>query len=294
MQVQVIANCQARPISTLLSKKATDIKTQDPIILHLSKPEERDAHLAQIEKADVVFAQLTSDAFQPQHLSSKELKERFGDKVVIWPNIFYVGQQPYLRYFTHPQLGRLMGPLEALHDIRLYKSWKDTGYVNGDVLGDYDAGFLTGVRATSLAELVGKEAKCDVIISDFITQHEDDAKLFLTFNHPSNLVLSQMADRLLDHIGQSDVSCQDDTPHELLGRYLVPSVWGGSEAKYQGEKFMIDEYQNVQRVPGPAHSYSRSELCAAFQKIYDANEIYQTMEQVRMTPAMRQDTIHLL
>lgn len=38
MQVQVVANCQARPISTLFSEKAKGIETQDPIILHLSKP----------------------------------------------------------------------------------------------------------------------------------------------------------------------------------------------------------------------------------------------------------------
>lgn len=284
MQVQVIANCQARPISTLLSKKAKGIETQDPIILHLSKPEDRDAHLAQIEKADVVFAQLTSDAFQPQHLSSKELKKSFGEKVIIWPNIFYAGQQPYLRYFTHPQLGRLMGPLEALHDIRLYKSWTESGSVNPDVLDDYDADFLSAVRATSLAELTEKEEKCDVMISDFIAEYEDKAKLFLTFNHPSNLVLSKMAERLLEHFGHSDLVAHDENSGELLGRYLVPSVWGNSETGYQGDGFTIDVEQNVQRVAGPAHSYSRTELCAAFQKVYDLNEIYRTLEKVRMTP----------
>jgi|GEM_PF-2283370 len=68
MRIQVIANCQARPISMLLPHIAQDTETLEPIILHLAKAEEQEAHLAQIDTADVIFAPLTVDQFQPAHL----------------------------------------------------------------------------------------------------------------------------------------------------------------------------------------------------------------------------------
>jgi hypothetical protein len=56
MRIQVIANCQARPVSMILPHLAPDLEPLDPIIVHLSKPENEAAHLAQCERADVIFA----------------------------------------------------------------------------------------------------------------------------------------------------------------------------------------------------------------------------------------------
>ena len=139
----------------LLPHIAPDTETLEPIILHLAKAEEQDPHLAQIETADVIFAQFAVDEFQPAHLSSSSLKQRYRDKVVIWPNIFYMGQQPYLRYFTKPGVGRLMGPMEALHDIRLYHSWKTTGQVKPEAPDINDPDFVTAIRAASLRGVRG-------------------------------------------------------------------------------------------------------------------------------------------
>lgn len=293
MRIQVIANCQARPVSMILPDLVPDIEPLDPVIVHLAKPDEEAAHMAQFEQADIIFAQLTQDQFQPAHLATKHLKAHFGDKVVVWPNIFYMGQQPYLRYFTHPRLGRLMGPLEALHDIRLYKSWKTTGRVDPDVLEHWDPDFVAAARAASLGELQAKEAACDVTISDFLTTHEDSARLFYTFNHPSKFVLSEIMPRLLAATGTAATgSVAPDMP-EPLDRFQVPSVWSAPDALFQGDAFYVDADGAVQRPPGPPQSYTREALCDAFQSAYDANDIYRSFDGVRLTPNFAQDRMLL-
>ena len=41
MQIQVIANCQARPVSAQIGRVAPDIRILEPIILHLAKAEQK-------------------------------------------------------------------------------------------------------------------------------------------------------------------------------------------------------------------------------------------------------------
>lgn len=293
MHIQVIANCQARPVSMTLPHLAPDFEPLEPIIVHLAKPDDEDAHMSQCEQADVIFAQLTQDTFQPAHLATKNLKARFGDKVFVWPNIFYMGQQPYLRYFTHPQHGRLIGPLEALHDIRLFRSWRATGRIDPTVLDETNADFVATARSASLKELQTKEALCDVAISDFLTTHEESTQLFYTFNHPSQFVLSEMIRRLLNASGQHRTDMKVPTLSEPLNRYQVPSVWSAPDAVFQGDAFEHDTHGTVQRLPGPPLTYTRAALCNAFQTVYDANSIYQSFEEVRITPNFASDLVFL-
>ena len=290
MRIQVIANCQARPITGLMTRLRPDCKTLEPIILHVAKPEEREAHLAQIATADVIFAQLTQDEFRPAHLSTPALREQFGKKIVVWPNIFFMGQQPYLRYFTHNKLGRMMGPLEALHDLRLYQSWKSTGRVDPSALEKSDPDFVAFARNTSLKELQRKEAKCDVVISDFFMSQVEKEPLFYTFNHPKLTVLGEMARRILAHIGETTTPFLDkEGSLEPLSRYQVPSSWTLDGAEYQGDQFFIDADLGAQRLPGKPQRYSLEALCGAYQQVYDAQEAYQTFEGIRLTPSFSID-----
>jgi hypothetical protein len=293
MKIQVIANCQARPVSTLVPLMAPGAETLEPIVVHLAKAEEESAHLAQIAQADVIFTQLLQDQFKPAHLATRNLKERFGDKVVVWPNIFYMGQQPYLRYFTHPQHGRLMGPLDALHDIRLYRSWKETGRVDPTALDYSDPDFIAAARTASLRELQAKEALCDVRISDFLTAYEDSERLFFTFNHPSQFVLLEMVQRLLGAVTETDPRMSGPPEPEPLDRFQVPSVWNTADAVFQGNKFEIDNENKVLSIGGPPQPYSRDALCAAYQQTNDANDIYRTFEDIRLTPNFPSDAAFL-
>jgi len=283
MRIQVIANCQARPISSLIKLLLPSALVLEPIILHLSKAFETARQLEQIGQADVILTQLTSDSFQPAHLSTPAVKETFGDRVIVWPNIFYSGQQPYLRYFTHPNLGRLMGPMEALHDIRLHESWQKTGQVNETALQASDPEFVQSVRSQSLASLSARESLCDVMISDYIEECQDSQKLFFTFNHPSRQLLVEMLRRILAHLGQRSNVVIAEGP-EFLDRYQVPSVWDTHESVFQGDSYHLTSTGIAKRHPGPPVRYDLHAICRAYSEIYESHEIFRTMDGVRLTP----------
>ena len=167
MKILVIGNCQARPLGSLLAH-STDHEVLEPIILHLSKADEEEAHMARIAQADLVLAQATAPVFQPAHLRSDVLREGLPGQVIVWPNVFFAGQHPYLRYLTHTRIGRVLGPMEATHDIRVVNAWFQDRHgmsFNAAVSApDYEQ----QVYDTSLRDLRGREANCDVTISDLI------------------------------------------------------------------------------------------------------------------------------
>lgn len=261
-----------------------DADLQEPIILHLSKANEAEAHAAQLEKADLIFAQLTVDTFQPNHLATARLRQTYGDKVIVWPNIFYSGQQPYLRYFTHETGGRMIGPLDAMHDIRLHQSWMDTGQVQQTAMFDRDTEYESKVRAKSFASLQEREKECDAVISDLIRDHEQGERLFFTFNHPSRFILHRMAMRLLDYAGLSYDRDTDAPAREPLSRFQVPSNWGDTDTILQGNGFQINDAGLAVTLPGAPVNYSAEKLCDAFQTVYDANPAFSAVDQIRQTP----------
>lgn len=285
MRVQVIANCQARPITGELAALLPEAQMQDPIILHLSKPDQEEAHRAQLDQADIIFAQKTADVFQPAHLASHRLRQDYDDKTVVWPNIFYSGQQPYLRYFTHPTHGRLLGPLEALHDLRLHRSWQDSGRVDPDAMFAREDAFEIDVRRTSLASLREKEAECDVTISDVIEAREGDQRLFFTFNHPSRALLREMALRLIAHSGLDHDASTPSPQNEPLNRYQVPSSWSSRDMAFQGDGYEVTPLGLAKGIPGKPVVYTAQTLCEAFQSVYDSHGIFGSMDNVRLTPA---------
>ena len=101
MKAVVVANCQARPISWLLPQMHPALQMLEPVVVHLAQDSDAAEHAVRFDQSDVIFAQRTSPNFKPQHLTTDKLRSVYGDKVITWPNIFYLGQQPYLRYLTH-------------------------------------------------------------------------------------------------------------------------------------------------------------------------------------------------
>ncbi len=222
MKVLVIGNCQARPLGNLIAKY-TNHDVTEPIILHLSKDAEAQEHQDRIAQADLVLAQATAPGFRPGHLRSDLLKQTGSGsgagtgsgRVVVWPNVFFAGQHPYLRYLTHSQFGRVLGPMEATHDIRLLDVWFQSrkGVTFNPALSE--AGCEQRVYDTSLRELRAREQNCDVIISDLVETHFETQRLFFTFNHPSLWLLTRLAERILATVGETQVIDSSDMKEPL-------------------------------------------------------------------------------
>lgn len=259
-------------------------KILDPVILHLAKEDQEQEHRNRLAEADIVLAQLTSDQYHIPYLRSNVIKHQLGDRSIIWPNIFYAGQQPYLRYFSSACGGRLLGPLEAMHDLRIYARWRASRGLTGPFPEDFvNQEFERSVQQTSTEDLRKKEAGCDVEISDIISSERSSDRQFFTFNHPARVILEVLSNRILSKLGENGpVEWNDGS--EPLARYLVPSSWQAETApEYKGNPCLINEDGSVSIEPTPT-IYTSSELEEAFFEIYDSSSIFLKPSLIRRTP----------
>lgn len=279
MKIIVIGNCQARPLGELISRY-TQHDVLDPIILHLSKDADQEEHMERIAQADLVLAQATAPVFQPAHLRSDIIKQSSAHQVVIWPNVFFVGQHPYLRYLTHVQLGRILGPMDATHDIRLVNDWFESrqGILFNDRLNKAD--YEQTVYDTSLRELRGREENCDLIISDLIEANFETQRLFFTFNHPSLWLLTRLAERILEAVGEGQVIDATEMG-EPLGRFR-PSWCFSTDTSLHGVS--VDFDTDGKLILGAPRKYNEAEFKEATFACYDALAEQMDVSALRITP----------
>ena len=209
-------------------------------------------------------------------IAELKMETGFPGRVVVWPNIFYAGQQPFLRYFTRPGAGRMLGPFEAMHDLRLYRSWLRTGRVDPGAVLQADADLVTRTAAGSRSALTERDALADVAVADLIADDPRAEPQFFTFNHPRRALMADVARRLLRKAGL-DAARPPPARPEPLGRYRVPG---------------IDTAEGMQGDPVPAQGtrqprpYGLADLAAAFQAVYDADPVYREPGAIRLTPAI--------
>ena len=218
MKCVVVGNCQARALSILVSKLNADVTALGVVVVHLANESERQGHLDLFDDADLILSQKTSDSYPVQHVTSGFIRERYPEKTLVWPNSFYIGQTPYLRYVSHVDDGRVLSPLDAYHDLRIFKNWYEDR-VGPWPHSEIDVGEL---RRLSLDSLSQREQGCDVTISDFIREFENSNRLFWTFNHPTNMLLVELSKRVLMRLSKPYKASQIDGP-EYLARIVPPT-----------------------------------------------------------------------
>jgi len=281
-KIVVIGNCQARPVCQILGAR-TGAQMLEPIILHLAREEDESRNCAAIESADLILAQLTSSDFRPVHLASQHLAENYAAKTFIWPNIFYCGQQPFLRYITSHERGRILGPLESYHDLRLLRRWALARGV--DAIGDFDEASVVDLNhRVSLDQLRQRETSCNVGVADLIEKYHDQRRLFFTFNHPVMWLMEQMCEQF-----SAAVNLRYDaaTPfkNEPLARIVGPSIWQewpGEALPFRGQ--VVSYAPNGRVVVEGVRLYTESELEAEFFRTYDHIAPGLNWRKMRYTP----------
>lgn len=280
MKLLVVGNCQSRPLAKMM-QVLIGAEYDEPIVLHRATAAEADAHTARLEAADLVLAQMTSDAFEPAHLRSDLLADRYPGKVAVWPNLFYAGQQPFLRYMTHPDCGRLNSPLDVYHDGRIFYEWR---VARGMADGSADLEDIARrVRETSLAVLQKREAECTVGVSDAIAEEEGNRRLFYTFNHPANWLLELLARRLCDHLGLR-AAPGPAARREFLDIVLPPSVAVNGAGPQPISGFETELRPGGQVASGTRTEFTPESLRAAAFRCYDHIATAVDLTRVRRTP----------
>ncbi|MAU94932.1 WcbI family polysaccharide biosynthesis putative acetyltransferase [Marinibacterium profundimaris] len=301
MKLLVIGNCQARPLSRILCSGGS-FEALAPIILHLSKDDQKAEHEAAMDEADVILTQLTAENFQVAHLVAARVRDRHPGKVLIWPNLFHAGQHPFLRYLTHPRYGRILGPLDAYHDLRLIAEWRAARGLGPAPAGDL-AALAAEVHAEASATLSAREAACDVGVSDLIAAHHAERLLFYTFNHPVRWLLDQLAgriaDRLADRLGQPVPLKPLPPAFEPLNQFTPPlaDVLGeldqAPQPPYRGIEVELAPGHAIR--PGARTTYTPEALRARYFDCYDhlGPLMTEAVADLRTTPAAGFDHVFL-
>jgi len=200
MNILIIGNCQARPVSSFISALCPDATMLPEIIVHLESNDNAEKNGECMANADVIFAQLVQDNYPVSHLATSNLKNQFPNKVVVWPNAFYVGQSPNIVCLSKPGLPRVKGPLDVYHVTDILCAWQEALSENACIEKIMNQSVSVGTVANacnlSLDELKQRELSCDIRISDYIEKNWLSKKLFHVFNHPTNQLLIELSTRL--------------------------------------------------------------------------------------------------
>jgi hypothetical protein len=281
MRVTIIGNCQARPVADYIRSIDTEVTIQDIIITHLAKEDD----LGRLEQAaaqsDFIFAQFVQSNYPTKFLRSNVLREQYGDRAVIWPNIFFKGQTPDLCYATAASGARIVGPLSDYHSRPIIDAWR--AGLSADQAeelltnGQPNLEWLTGLPASSLNELKRREQYCNVGVTEKIAELWRIRRYFFTFNHPVSDLMMGVASDLLALVGQRSIRlAKGSCSSEPLGQFQPPS-WPPIVAEL-GLKFptctssrgvSVDLSSGSVQIRPSTTLYSPRELISAFFACYE-------------------------
>ena len=277
-KLAIIGNCQARPLAKILTA-CTEATVSDIFIIHLEKTDKSDQFWEALDASDYVLTQLTNDNYPCPHVRSSKIKRRYSEKVFVWPNLFHSGQQPLLRYITNINNGRILGPLDAYHNINTFNQWRQNRRLEGlVVLPEFKV-----IEDCSTASLKSRELFCDVKMSDFITRHLTHQKLFFTFNHPTMFLLTELAKRCAKLL-KLEFNQSFLPTGEPLGSISPPSPFTDHDKQeYLGREIIFSNEGNI--LMGNPKTYNQEELLKKYFISYD-QQINQLSDftNLRFTP----------
>ena len=303
MKIIVQGNCQSRPVTAFLDGACVNAELMQPVVTQLQAESNCEKNYEAFNEADYIFAQWVSDDYHVPHLSTSRLQSEFGNKVITWPNAFFIGQNPDMVAIATQSKPRLLGPLDTYHSRSIFKSWLN-GVSKTDcvkLLCDQDArtGDLLEKIDISLEELKKREGLLDISISDYIEENWLDEKLFHVFNHPTNRLLIELVNRMCNCIDSLETnSILPELWPEYLNRIIAPGVPAITKAlrftfdtSTTSKGFSLSMGKNNQLELGSVSVLSIERLVDGFYLAYD-NQLSKT-DEYSFTPGYLQENYHL-
>jgi hypothetical protein len=202
-RVVVIGNCQAQMIESLIETAGLDVTVERfPPVFEMTE-DHRITVTESFNRADVIYLQRVSKDYTLSWLRFDQVKALFPNKVLVWPNIYFSGYTPDVRYIYREHCGKLQGPLDDYHFGRIMTSYVE-GVSKEQALSDFlNMTYAEDQNAfeNSMSNLIDREVDVDVTISDYLQAEVKRQRCFYTPNHPHNSVLVEMTRRLVELTG---------------------------------------------------------------------------------------------
>jgi hypothetical protein len=227
----VVGNCQALGLQTMLGANAAFAErfafVSFPAVHEIPDEDVPRLHAA-VAEASVVLLQRIDDGYRDGiGLGTETLAGIASDAatVIRWPSVFWAGYTPDLFYLRDAG-GRPVtdGPFDY-HDRAILRAFVDGRDVAQTcaLLADPDRPTDAAAHAArATAELETRGAGSDVDVTMFIQARFQEELLFFSMNHPSNRLLSFLADQATDLLGLPGTSDLRKIPNQMLDSTFYP------------------------------------------------------------------------
>ncbi|WP_342362797.1 WcbI family polysaccharide biosynthesis putative acetyltransferase [Terrarubrum flagellatum] len=280
MKICILGNCQAQHLEMMLGVANQDVQIDRLPPVFMMQDSDKDGVYEKLNGADAIFAQRISREYNLDWVSSAEVRREFGDKVTVWPNIYFDGYFPGVQYVYLAKWGKLLSPLGEYH----FEQVRSAHAAGKSVEEAIDAFAGDGLFETSpdpfggsLDQLRARESDVDAPISDAIAESLAESRQFYTPNHPVNGLLTVMLERLAT---KADIRIDSQraaaAPYRLDECYIAtsPAIVSRFELPfdhttiYRGRDIVSVEPHAV--TLGGARDYDSKSLVEAFYRLYDA------------------------
>lgn len=273
-----LGNCQGPALSSLAAHLGVDAE----ILFLRPNFDMDDRHYDEVigvfRQSDYIFHQRVDANYKIEFVRGDWIKASFAEKAISWPNIYFDGYFPGVRYVYRDDGSKVDGPVGDYHFPEIIYGWKNARPAeevvafleNGVALGAFES--VAHPVENSLAQLRRRERGLDCGISDFIQERFRADRLFYSMNHPVDGVLFVMLNRLLEKAGLKQVKETNlDAYPYTLDQVILP--YSGSfknlyRPSWQSEKhvktFAVE--QNGSRF---ATDLSWIEIVEKFYDLYD-------------------------
>jgi len=238
MRCLCIGICQTDAVATILKQIPEFTKIYDDILVYtvfaISIDEMKNILETVVPTCDLIISQPVSENYRDTDLfSSSKLRSslKSNAKHLIFSNCYFTGYDPCPFQLTNknheiihidnisyiPSLC-----LESLLNKQIEQACIDwcnpESYSDSELFKNYNLS-ITQLK-TREDKIFNNDFGVDIKISDFIEQNYKSQHLFHTYNHPTNILLIELANRILSNINiQGTIP---DIKKELLGTMSIP------------------------------------------------------------------------
>lgn len=259
MKCLFIGICQIVSLATILKQNPAFTNIYDEILVYtifnITDKEMENIINNIVPTCDLVLSQPVSKSYRNNPIfSSYKLRQSLKPSAthLIVANCYFTGYDP-CPFQTTDENGSIihfnkqsyypsicLEPLLTNDILQACKNWCN---INAYSKQELDKNIIT-----TLTELKNRE-KCvfeenfpvDIVISDYIENNYRNKFLFHTYNHPTNVLLYELARRILNRLGLPVVNLEVEK--ELLGDTSIPpcpSVYFQSNFTFEYPDFVID------------------------------------------------------
>jgi len=284
IRIAVVGNCQARPLAHTLASTGDNVEITGVGVVHLLNDAEEPNYKTIFENSDLIFAQQVAANYPCKFVRTENMKSVYGDKVKIWPNLYYAGYNPELTYLRDELRRPLGGPLGDYHIRTVHDAWLAglgvAEAVSRHLDDNYNESKYANVPEESLQELRRREQQSDIRIVDWIAERLWSQRLFFTFNHPAQILIARLALLLMRTCGINGLEKPNNGSSfgEPLGQFKTPIArWVFK--KYGAAFSDLMEYKGREIISihggkifyGKSISYEVFELVENFYRVYDSS-----------------------